>query len=235
MRWASGAHSGVHYCADQSERHEGLRPSCFDGLVMVSKDGRSWQIGTIREVDWIVNSTTEGVSITSAIPPVFEAYATFYEPDGVTIVAHEQALVNRLVEFTPDQPWWLGYLDTGAHSVVFDDPPKVSIYWSWRYVLVAAGPKEAITWRTGHMRAAYGVLPDLFFPEDRSWLVSALWDDTWTCMGGPKTLVEALQHDPLVQVHRVQLGVDAKPPGRDRDVETPTETNPRMPQCYRDT
>jgi hypothetical protein len=98
----------------------------FDGLVMVSKDGRSWQIGTIREVDWIVNRTTDGVSITSAIPPVFEAYAAFYEPDGVTIVAHE---------------------------------------------------------------------------------------------------------------HRVQLGVDAKPPGgdSDADAETPTETNPKVPQCCRDT
>jgi hypothetical protein len=212
----------------------------FDGPVEALKDGRSWQIGTTREVDWIVNRTTEGTSITSAIPPVFEAYATFYEPDGVSVVAHERALVNRLIEFTPDQPWWLGYLDTGAHSVVFDDVPKVSLYWSWPYVLVAAGPEQALTWRTGRRRAQYGVLPDLFFPEDRSWLVSALWDDTWTCIGGSKILVEALHHDPLVQAHRVQLGVDAKPPGRERDDdesndEMSTEPNPRMPLWYRDT
>jgi hypothetical protein len=207
-------------------------PSCFDGLVMVSKDGRDWPIGTIRDVDWIVNGTTEGPSITVAIPPVFEAYATFYEPDGVSIAAHERAVAKRLVEFTPDQPWWLGYLDTGAHSVVFDDAPRVSLYWDWRYVLVAAGPEEALTWRTGHMRAEYGVLPDLFFPEDRSWLVSALWDDTWTCIGGPETLIEALHDDPQVQAWPVRLSVDAKPPGREREYATPTEANPRMPQCH---
>jgi hypothetical protein len=51
----------------------------FDGLVTVFKDERSWSIGTIRKVDWIVNGTTEGPSITVAIPPVFEAYPTFYE------------------------------------------------------------------------------------------------------------------------------------------------------------
>lgn len=207
----------------------------FDGPVEAFKDGRSWQIGTTREVDWIVNRTTEGPSITVAIPPVFEAYATFYEPDGVAIFAHEQAVVNRLVEFTPDQSWWVGYLDTGAHSVVFDDVRNVSLYWSWHYVLVAAGLEQALTWRTGHMRAQYGVLPDLFFPEDRSWLLSALWDDTWTCISGPRILIEALHHDPLVQAHRVQLGVDAKPPGRERDDETSTEPNPRMHQWYRDT
>ena len=208
--------------------------------MKVSKDGRSWQIGTFREVVWIVNGTTDDTSITGAIPPVFEAYATFYEPHGIMTVKHERAVVNQLVEFTPDQAWWLGYLDTGAFSVVFDDVPKVSLNWGWRYVLVAAGPEQALAWRTGHMRSGDGVLPDLFFPEDRSWLVSALWDDTWTCIGGPHTLIEALQHDRLVQAYRVQLGVDAKPPGRDRDYrdrddETPTEPNPGMPEWYRDT
>ena len=29
-----------------------------------------------------------------------------------------------------------------------------------------------------------GALPDLMFPADRSWLVSTLWDDDRTCVGG---------------------------------------------------
>jgi hypothetical protein len=189
----------------------------LDGLVKVFKDGRLWEIGTSRKVDWIVNGTTDGQSITVAIPPVFEAYATFYEPDAITAVAHEHAVVDRLVPFTRNQFWWLGYLDTGAHDVVFPDAPRVSLYWDWHYVLVAAGPDQALTWRTGHIRAHDGVLPDLFFPEDRSWLVSALWDDTWTCIGGSNTLVEALEHDPLVRAYRVKPGADATPPGRYRD------------------
>ena len=219
----------------ESDRLEAGVPSCLIGLMKAYRDGRSWQIGTIREVSWVANGTAEDTSITGAIPPVFEAYATFYEPDEISTVEHERAVVNQLVEFTPDQPWWLGYLDTGAHSVVFDDVPKVTLYSSWHYVLIAAGPEQALTWRTGHMRAAYGVLQDLFFPEDRSWLVSALWDDTWTCIGGPHTLIEALHQDPLVQAQRVKLGADAKPPGRDRDYETPGEVNPRMPLWYSDT
>jgi hypothetical protein len=40
----------------------------FDGPVEAFKDGRSWPIGTAREVNWIVNRTTEGPSITVAIP-----------------------------------------------------------------------------------------------------------------------------------------------------------------------
>jgi hypothetical protein len=189
----------------------------LDGLVKVFKDGRIWEIGTNREVDWIVNRTTDGQSITLAIPAVFEAYATFYEPDGISTIVHERALVDRLVHDTPDQLWWLGYLDTGAHDVVFPEARRVSLYWNWPYVLVAAGPDQALTWRTGHMRAGSGVLPDVFFPEDRSWLVSGLWDDTWTCIGGSNTLIEALERDPLVRAYRVNPDVDPVPPGRYRD------------------
>jgi len=49
--------------------------------VKVSTDGRRWHIGTIRDVDWIADGTTPGTSIIAAIPPIFEAYATFYQPD----------------------------------------------------------------------------------------------------------------------------------------------------------
>lgn len=183
-----------------------------------TKDGRTWQLGTITEVAWIANATTEGPTITVAIPPVFEAYATFYEPDNphITTMFHERAVVKDLIDHTPDQPWWLGYLDTGAHDIVFDHTPKVSLYFDWHYVMVEAGPEQALAWRTGHMRAQDGSLPDLFFPADRSWLVSALWDDTWTCIGGPAALIETLHHDPLVEARPVQLHEDAKPPGHDR-------------------
>ncbi len=189
----------------------------FDGRVEVIKDGRSWRIGTSGDVAWISNQTTDGLSITLAIPPVFEAYATFYERDVVETTAHERAVVEQLAGNTPDQAWWLGYLETGAHDIVFDHAPRVSLYWHWPYVLVEAGPEQALTWRTGHMRAAFGTLPDLFFPADRSWLVSALWDDTWSCIGGAADLIEALQNDPLVHARRVTAGQDALPPGLIRD------------------
>lgn len=184
-----------------------------------TKDGRSWRLGSSAEVAWIADATTEAPSIAVAIPPVFEAYATFHEPDDspLSVVRQEQALVQVLREQTPGQPWWLGFLETGAHDIVFEDAPKVLLYFHWPYVLVEAGPEQALTWRTGHMRSSAGTLPDLFFPADRSWLVSALWDDTWSCVGGSAALVQALHEDPLVRARPVGLDEDAKPPGRIRE------------------
>jgi len=119
---------------------------------------------------------------------------------------------------TAEQPWWLGYLDTGAHDVVFNTVPKVTLYWGWRYVLVEAGPEQALTWRSGHMRGGVlGGLPDLFFPADRTWLASALWDDTWTDFGGSAELVDALQRDPIANARQVQPDQDAVPPGLTRE------------------
>ncbi|GGM26351.1 hypothetical protein GCM10011608_08830 [Micromonospora sonchi] len=201
---------------DARPRKTQVDPIMMDSME-VTKDGRNWRIGTAGDIAWIAGKTTEGFSITAAIPPVFDAYATFYPPDDVSIQAHEHAVIDVLTQHTPDQPWWLGYLDTGAHNTVFPLAPKVSLYWNWPYVLVKAGPEQALTWRIGHMRAGNGSLPDLFFPADHSWLVSALWDDTWTDIGGTTTLITALHDNPLVNARRIGTDEDALPPGLTRD------------------
>jgi hypothetical protein len=36
------------------------------------------------------------------------------------------------------------------------------------------------------------------FPADRSWLVSTLWDDDWTCVGGSVALVDSFLRHPDV-------------------------------------
>lgn len=179
----------------------------------VTRDGRTWRIGTADDIAWITGRTVRGRAITSAIPPVFAAYATFHEPDGVDTLDHEQAVLTHLIDRSPGQQWWLGYLDTGAHDVVFGEAQRVQLYAAWDYVLVEAGAEQARTWRAGHMRAQFGTLPDLLFPADRSWLVSALWDDTWTCVGGSEALIGALESDTLVQARRVGTDEDATPPG----------------------
>ena len=71
------------------------------------------------------------------------------------VADHERAVVEHLVDLSGDQPWWLGYLDTGATDVVFPDAPMVSLYTDWDYVLVEAGPEQALTWRVGHMRSPH--------------------------------------------------------------------------------
>jgi hypothetical protein len=50
------------------------------------------------------------------------------------------------------------------------------------------------------------------FPADRSWLVSRLWDDDWTLIGGPADLMNRFASHPALEA-RVALGEDATPPG----------------------
>lgn len=183
----------------------------------VIRDGAHWLVGTDADVRWINTATTIGLTITSAIPPVFDAYTTVVLPDiREDQERHDRAVVSLLSEQSPDQPWWLGYLDTGSDDVVFPDAPKVSLYANWGYVLVQAGPEQAACWRRcdfGSFR--YGRLPNLIFPADRSWLVSTLWDDDWTCVGGPVGLVDGFLNHPDLRSRsrRVSLGEDATPPG----------------------
>jgi len=176
------------------------------------KDGRAWRIGGAADVAWIVNGTEYGVAITSAIPPIFDAYATIVVPaDAAARDAHDQALLALLGARSASQPWWLGYLDTGADDVVFADAPMVTLYAGWHYVLIEAGPAQAARWKAPS--SWRGALPDVIFPADRSWLVSTLWDDDWRCVGGPADLIEQLRHDVRLQARPVSLGDDATPPG----------------------
>jgi hypothetical protein len=176
------------------------------------KDGQSWRMGTQDEVGWIQDRTPGGVAITSAIPPVFDDYATVVIPeDDAERRASESALLRLLAAQSGDRPWWLGYLETGAHDVVFDHAPKVTLYAGWRYVLVEAGPLQAGTWRDD--APWRGRLPDLIYPADRAWLVSMLWDDDWRCMGGNAALMRAVLADPELDSRSVMLEEDATPPG----------------------
>jgi hypothetical protein len=184
-------------------------------MVSVARDGVMWRVGTDADVAWIVEGTSIGRAITSAIPPVFEAYATVELPYGGEGQAeHDRAMLAVLSEESADQPWWLGYLDTGADDIVFPDAPKVTLYSGWPYVLVEAGPEQAATWRrTGLGSFWQGALPNLMFPADHSWLVSTLWDDDWTCVGGPAGLVDRFRRHPALPARSVTLGQDATPPG----------------------
>lgn len=179
------------------------------------RDGRAWRIGTDAEVAWIVDGTSVGRTITAAIPPVFDAYVTVVLPyGGEGQERHDRAVMALLGEHSAGQPWWLGYLDTGADDVVFPDAPMVTVYSGWSYVLVEAGPEQAAAWRRDDPGSFWkGVLPNLMFPADRSWLVSTLWDDEWTCLGGSASLVGGFLRHPDLPARSVALGEDATPPG----------------------
>lgn len=90
--------------------------------VWGSKDGRAWRIGSETEVAWIRENTEVSLAITSAIPPVFEAYATLelpgsgeHDPASSRLEdqnIHDAGVLAVLSEHSP-APWWIGYLDTG--------------------------------------------------------------------------------------------------------------------------
>jgi hypothetical protein len=182
----------------------------------VTRDGQTWRLGGSAEVAWIGDGTTIGMTISAAIPEVFAAYATLVLPDDrERQERHDQAVLALLKRNSADQPWWLGYLDTGGDDVVFPDAPMVTLYAGWHYVLVQAGPEQAASWRRPReiMGFRKGALPDLMFPADRSWLLSTLWDDDWSCVGGPAALIADLLGHPDLQARQVTPGQDATPPG----------------------
>jgi hypothetical protein len=192
--------------------------------VWASKGSREWRIGGEAEVAWIRENTEVSFAITSAIPPVFEAYATLELPGSGEHNAaspledtdrHNAGVLAVLSEQSAAQPWWIGYLDTGSADIVFRDVRKVrpGPTDAW-YVLVEAGPKQAGAWREReHWKSP---LPDLIFPADRSWLLSTLWDDDWTCIGGSRALVDAFLAHPDLRHRAREVDPsleDATPPG----------------------
>ena len=182
-----------------------------DRSVVRTMDGSAWHIGSQAEVDWINDGTSVGKAITAAIPAVFEAYATVELPVNWEEAqgGHDAAIVEVLRERSDQQPWWLGYLDTGADDVVFPDAPTVTVYQGWRYVLVQAGPEQALSWRHSDESTFWkGALPNLMFPADRSWLVSTLWDDDWMCIGGPAALINGFLAHPVLRSQARRVGTD---------------------------
>lgn len=176
---------------------------------VVRARGRDWRIAIDADVAWIREGTTIGRDITSAIPPVFAAYATVLVPDP----NDDLPVVRRVRAHVGEQRWWLGFLETGTSDMVFPDAPRVRLYSDWRYVVALAGPDEAMSWRFRGPSQFHGRGPDLIFPTDRSWLMSWLWDDDWYCIGGPTDLIDALVDSDDLDARRVSLGEDATPPG----------------------
>jgi hypothetical protein len=167
------------------------------------KDGHAWRIGTENEVEWINAGVTDSRSITASVPPIFSAYATITFPLDLESsrdqMRHfedrfDDALIRVLSAHTAPQPWWLGFLDTGASDVVLLEAPRVLVY-GCRYVLVQAGPREARAWR-GDEGRWFTALPELMFPADRSCIFSSLWDDAWVGVGGSADLISALLREP---------------------------------------
>ena len=140
-----------------------------------------------------------GLSVTTAIPPVFEAYAPSTRRGCRLPTPTNAPWSTSLVACTPDQPWWLGSRHRRPRRRLSARSRGCPSTGTGPIVLVEAGPEQALGRRVrSHARRRTGSLPDLFFPADRSWLVSALWDDIWTDIGASAAILAALRRNPLV-------------------------------------
>ena len=84
------------------------------------------RIGTVSDVAWINTGTSVGLTIASGIPPVFNDYATVVLPkNDAEQPQHDRAVMAVLKSLSPDQRWWLGYLERGGSDIVFPDAPPV--------------------------------------------------------------------------------------------------------------
>jgi hypothetical protein len=164
----------------------------------VPRDGREWRLGTEADIAFITAAVRDGIPVGDMIRAIYASYCTLELPrsaDDAELVAHEQAVIELLTKQTDQQPWWLGYLDTGASDVVFPFAPRTTPFYGHQYVLVEAGPQQAAGWREKGWSWA---LPELMFPADHSWLASTGWDDSWTSIGGSEQLVNTFLSHPIV-------------------------------------
>jgi hypothetical protein len=169
------------------------------------------RVGDEATVGWIRDSTPGGLTIGAAIPPGFAAHATIVIPGSPTSGArHDRALLAVLRAHSPHSDWWLGFLDTGADPLPFPDVPTVPVYRNWQYLIVSGGHEQALSLRGD---VSHRTLPDLVFPEDRTWLVSTLWDDSWRCVGGAEPLIRDLVASPHLDARVVDRTEDSTPPG----------------------
>lgn len=184
-------------------------------MFEAEKEGRAWQVAKQEDVAWVAANTKVGRTIVSAIPPVFQEYATVSFDLDFDISESQVTLIKSFTSLSKSLDWWLGFLDTGNADLVFWQVPKVRLYSGWQYVCVKAGPLQALSWRSPSTSDGKRLLPDLMFPQDRSWLFSTLWDDTWSCVGGATSAVEALSAVEGLSVRTVGLNDVMTPPGRD--------------------
>jgi hypothetical protein len=158
---------------------------------------------------------SQGVAV---VPEVFDTAPQLVHHCDDSHWRAQAGLQQRVASVLSDSTYGCaGHQRLPGHSLGgVPDAPLVTLYSGWSYVLVLAGPEQAASWRrSGATPIRRYLLPDVMFPADRSWLVSTLWDDDWSCVGGPVRLVDSLLNHPDLRsrVRRVSLDEDATPPG----------------------
>jgi hypothetical protein len=134
---------------------------------------------------------------------------------GVLYPDDAMAIAETLRQWTatPEQCWfciWDGYGWSNVHQMTSDgtssvlpDPVPESVrngprvHLPHRDYLLYSGPVEAAL--ATLQITEFGETPNLWWPEDRSWLVATEIDLAWTYVGGPRGMIEALLADRRIE------------------------------------
>ena len=67
-----------------------------------------------------------------------------------------------------------------------------------RDYLLYTGPAEAVATLAG-LDGTWGQVPNIWWPADRAWCVASEIDLQWTCVGGPRGLIDAILADDRIE------------------------------------
>jgi hypothetical protein len=101
-------------------------------------------------------------------------------------------LVERLQSFTttPDQCWFAIWEGFGGLD---DQGVRARVDLPHRRYLLARGPIELAP--ANALVPPFEQSPNLWWPEDRAWVVATEVDYSWTYVGGPRALVDEVLAD----------------------------------------
>jgi hypothetical protein len=159
------------------------------------------------DVSWITSDRAAGGTLRYALPADFEVYGVLDltgEDD-----ATEDMLLNALVTDL-SHTLIAGWIDRGPWPPPPGDEHHLYYNWSYRFRRVAASDLQGLP------PEGEGSFPDLLFPQDRSWLVSLLWDDSWRSIGASRTRARRIQ-DRLPTFEHIAPDVSLSSTGREPD------------------
>lgn len=105
---------------------------------------------------------------------------------------------------TPDLCWfgiWEGYGNLGIGRGKLDEPPRFSL--EWRDYLLYRGQLDG--WR-GLADSGSNAVPELWWPDDRAWVLATDCDFSWAYVGGTTALIDELVASSVVEGLRTEPG-----------------------------
>jgi hypothetical protein len=145
----------------------------------------------------------------SARPGSGPAFGMHDASEGSLPPAEREALVDLLTPHTktPDRCWfavWEGFGNLDRADVV----ERIEV--PGRSYLLAAGPIESVLEPVPTVVGDGGQSPNLWWPDDRAWIVVTEIDFAWTYVGGSRAAIDAVLADDRLEAFEALISDDPK-------------------------